>query len=133
VCTLPGEVNAALYLQRTLLYSPVCCSRLHLTALQFLEATFEVLDTRPCQQGQRALTHSGVDPLHPLVAASINRFVISVTGGTHNSHVNQCSQQKQTEIFVYTVLNRVDVELEDYGIKHQPQISRERKILFHRM
>jgi hypothetical protein len=76
VCTLPDEVNAALYLKHTLLYSPVCCSLLQLTAYQFLEARFEVLDRRPCQQGQHALTHSGVDPLHPLVAASISTFVI---------------------------------------------------------
>lgn len=103
VCTLPAEVNAALYLQHTLLYSPVCCDHLHLTAYKFLEAMFEVLDRRPCQQGQHALTHSGVDPLHPLVAASISKFIISVTCGTHNSHVNQSNRQKQTEFFVYII------------------------------
>jgi hypothetical protein len=44
--------------------------------------------------------------------------------------VNQSKQKEQTEFFVYTVLKRVAVELEDYGIKHQPQISRETEIFF---
>jgi len=70
VCTLLGEADAAPYWQRTLLCSPACCSRLCPTAWQFLEATFEVSDRRPCQQGQLARTDSGTDPLHPLVAAS---------------------------------------------------------------
>ena len=99
VCTLPDEVNTALYLRHTLLYSPVCCGHLHLTVSQFLEAMSEVLDRRPCQQGQHSLTHSGIDPLHPPVAASISTFVVWVTGGTNNYHVNQSNQKKQTEFF----------------------------------